>query len=215
MASESNHYIELKLIYEKKAELDKSNFINIIEKFVDSNGYSNYLKDIANKDYNIVDIICKNWPHISLNEYSKFEDKLCSTYEFEMYDENVKRNIKWYILTKASENYFSKYKEYPKFKMGKSELSNFVDEIKSFYESDETKSLADSISIEELTNLSETEFLVEFLRNSKLQPAPIISILGSIMSQEAIKLLTLCFKPINNTLIFNGIDTTISVFEMK
>lgn len=215
MASESNHYIELKMLYEKKADLDKFNFINIIEDFVLKNGYLDYLSSIANKEYNIVDIICKNWPHISFLEYEKFEDKLCSTFELELFEEHHRRNFKWYILTKSSENYFSKYNHYPFFNMDGENLKNFQNEIKLFYESDQTESLNDKISLDELIDLSDKEVLKEFLRNSKLQPAPVISILGSIMSQEAVKLLTLCFRPINNTMIFNGIDTTISVFEIK
>lgn len=41
----------------------------------------------------------------------------------------------------------------------------------------------------------------------------IASFLGGVASQEAIKLLTHQFKPINNTYVFNGISSEAEVYE--
>eukprot|EP00189_Rhodosorus_marinus_P003305 CAMPEP_0113968798 /NCGR_PEP_ID=MMETSP0011_2-20120614/9781_1 /TAXON_ID=101924 /ORGANISM="Rhodosorus marinus" /LENGTH=528 /DNA_ID=CAMNT_0000982023 /DNA_START=178 /DNA_END=1764 /DNA_ORIENTATION=- /assembly_acc=CAM_ASM_000156 len=58
------------------------------------------------------------------------------------------------------------------------------------------------------------EGLLEFLRYDGSEIHSIASILGGIIAQESVKLLTRQFVPVKNTIIFNGANATTTVLEL-
>ena len=58
------------------------------------------------------------------------------------------------------------------------------------------------------------EHINEFLRNSNTKPITSASIIGSIASQEIIKLITYSFDTSLSTVIFNSADVTLSTFDI-
>jgi hypothetical protein len=57
-------------------------------------------------------------------------------------------------------------------------------------------------------------FFHEFCRNSKSVVVPVTSMIGSMASQEIIKMITYQFKSISNTIVFDSIHNTTSLFKI-
>jgi amyloid beta precursor protein binding protein 1 len=85
---------------------------------------------------------------------------------------------------------------------------------------EQTLALLESISIplEQAQAFVENEAMEKALKNfvrfGNKEVANIAALLGGIVAQEAIKLITHQYIPINNTCIFNGITATSNVFEL-
>ena len=62
----------------------------------------------------------------------------------------------------------------------------------------------------ELGEILNEDNVFEFCRMGRGDIPPIISIIGSITSQEIIKLITYEFETVNNTVIYDGINVTLS-----
>lgn len=214
MTSETNFYIELKKIYEKKSKEDKQNLLSIIEQTTNKLNLKDYYVIITNKNFNILDIVCKNWSQMSLFSYSTYETSLPDVSEINFYDNTEKSNFIWYILTKASDCFYDKFSKYPVYLSNKEEYddvkSNFILVLEEYLR-DADYEMMNDVDFKTISG----EYLDEFIRNSQLFIPSAVSIIGSICSQEIIKLITCCFETINNSLIFNCIDVSSSVYNMK
>ena len=215
MTSETNYYINMKKIYEKRAKEDKESVIKEVEKILSNLGESDeYMPIIADPRFNLIDIICKNWSQMSLFKYSEFETHLPITAELDYYEQHSLQNIIWYFLTKASELYNDKYGHYPVYSSNKEEYSKikiaFLSQIKEYFNSGEFPEII-NLPMEKI----EEKCIDEFLRNSRLLITPVISIVGSNAAQEIIKLLTFSFETVNNTILFDAMNVCITNHEMK
>lgn len=163
-------------------------------------------------EINYIDIICKNWPQISLFHYTSIEKEDRGTFfkENDFDEEHNITNFIWYLLIKASDIFYEKEKRFP----GQGSHDKFDKDIND---------LRDALNIyltNKLDNLPfdssriSDEYLYEFCRMSNSKMVPAISIISSIASQEIIKLITYQFESINNTVIFDGIHSTISTFKV-
>jgi len=65
-----------------------------------------------------------------------------------------------------------------------------------------------------VTNEMTDDYFYEFCRFSNSNFPPTNSIIGSVASQEIIKLITYKFYTINNTIICDGIHNTMSIFNL-
>lgn len=225
MTSETMFFIRLKKIYEDKSKKDRKDLMVIVKKVLEE--YNQLLNDslkyIYGNDFNVFDLICKNWSQLNYHEFSLFETSLPDLSSIDAYDEKDKTNLIWYILFKSSEIYYVKYGKYPgkylfdkDFHEEKDEFLNEYDSFKAvishYLENSQFKERnVFCRTVEEIPDY----MIKEFLRNSRLTVIPLVSIIGAISSQEIIKLLTYSFETINNTIIFNGIDVSSSVFNMS
>lgn len=56
--------------------------------------------------------------------------------------------------------------------------------------------------------------IINYIRFHDKETANLAALMGGLVAQEAIKLITRQYIPINNTCVFNGIASTSSVFEL-
>jgi hypothetical protein len=121
MTSDTVSFISLKRIYQEKAKLDKNEVREILlDKVLTEIDQSNNLKkefiiSSLTGDVNYLDIICKNWPQISLYSFSNLqsEDKSPQLHENDYYEDHNQRNLIWYLLIQASEIFYKEFKRYP------------------------------------------------------------------------------------------------------
>lgn len=229
MSSGTNFYINLKKIYEARAKADKDELIKIIKEEVlplVPNDSDSINKSIFNSDFNILDLVCKNWPQLNFQSFSFFETEFPNLTEIDAYEEKDRFSLNWYVLMKASEVFYMNNGRYPGSSIKKEDSENIIAEEDFDYLSDKTEFISILNSYINEANREpnnfinsikdiEDDFICEFLRNGKLKVIPIVSIVGSIASQEIIKLLTYSFETITNTVIFDGINVNLSVFDMK
>ena len=115
-----------------------------------------------------------------------------------------KLNFVWYLLFRASDEFEKKNGRYPGDKVDdfKKDVPELFNLAKSEYE---------GLSIKpDLGNELNENNAFEFCRMGRGDIPPIISVLGSMTGQEIIKLITYEFETVNNTVIYDGINVTLS-----
>ena len=215
MTADTQSYIKLKKIYQTKAEEDRKKMHAKIQDKLSKLSFENKDKVIQlinsphpDKEVDIVDILNKNWPQMSLFKY-EFKDNL--KLNLDEFDEDYQKvNLKWFILFKASEMFNAKNNRYPgtidNFKEDVPLLKAFVSEYIELLK----KANDGTIPIDGVSD----EFIFEFCRMGKGQIAPCISMIGSMASQETIKMITYQFDTVNSTIIYDGINVTLSTFKL-
>ena len=121
MTSDTVSFISLKRIYQEKANLDKKEVKDILVNMVlgeldqSNNLKKEFIINSLHGDVNYLDIICKNWPQVSLYSFTNLqtEDKSPLFSENDYYEEHHQTNLFWYLLIQASEIFYKEFKRYP------------------------------------------------------------------------------------------------------
>ena len=215
MISSTTNFINLKKIYNSKAEKEHKEMRELITTEIKENKHlteeekkclDGLVNNLSLDKIDIVDILNKNWPQTSLFVYpdNNLEKEGKNLDPDQIEEEFQKINFVWYLLFRASDEFQKKNGRYPgqttdDFKKDVPELFNLV---KSEYEGLSNKP--------DLGNELNENNVFEFCRMGRGDIPPIISIVGSITSQEIIKLITYEFETVNNTVIYDGINVTLS-----
>ena len=218
MTSSTKNFIELKKIYNSKAENDRKEMKKYIDKILLENNFNNkenilkMINEITEDKVDFIDILNKNWPQVSLFIYPNYkeEEKGINLNEDDLDEDFKKINFIYYLLFRASEKFFEKYKRYP----GTEE--KFEDDIPKLKELllNEEKLFVKK-PFEEIDNFDrKDDYIYEFCRMGKAYVPPCISIISSIASQEIIKMITYQFETVNNTIIYDGVAVTLSTFKI-
>jgi len=213
MISNTSNFIGLKQIYNTKAKNEHDEMRKMINDEIkenknlseeDKKELDKLTNNLTNDDIDIIDILNKNWPQVSLFVYpdNDFEEEGKNLDPDELEDPNHKLNFVWYLLFRASDKFMEKNKRYPgqntdDFKKDVPELFGLLKE--------EYNKLSNKPDLENLLNEDNT---FEFCRMGKGFVPPVVSMVGSIASQEIIKLITYQFETVNNTIIYDGINVT-------
>lgn len=213
MISNTSNFIALKQIYNTKAKNEHDEMRKMINDEIkenkdlseeDKKELDKLTNNLTNDDIDIIDILNKNWPQVSLFVYpdNDFEEEGKNLDPDELEDQNHKLNFVWYLLFRASDKFMEKNKRYPgqnidDFKKDVPELFGLLKE--------EYNKLSNKPDLENLLNEDNT---FEFCRMGKGFVPPVVSMVGSIASQEIIKLITYQFETVNNTIIYDGINVT-------
>ncbi|KAG1171842.1 hypothetical protein G6F70_006701 [Rhizopus microsporus] len=185
MKADTVKYIGLQRVYRQKALSD----LNAVKKRVNDilDGDETVISD------EVIETFCKNAGHIKVIQYRSISS-------------HYKQADK--IVFKAADRFQKIYHRYP------SSVEDY-DALK-----EQTVAFLESIDIpfEQIQELTESEVmdktLQNFVRFENKESANIAALLGGVVAQEAIKLITHQYIPINNTCIFNGITSTSNVFEL-
>ena len=219
MISSTNNFINLKKLYNTKAQKEHKEMRELITSEIKENKYLNeedkkcldsLVNNLSNDKIDIVDILNKNWPQTSLFVYPDHTlEKEGRNLDPEQIEENFqKRNFVWYLLFRASDEFEKKYGRYPgqnieDFKKDAPELFSL---LKNEYDG--------LISKPDLGSELNEDNSFEFCRMGRGDIPPIISVLGSMTRQQIIKLITYEFETIKNTVIYDGINVTLSNIEI-
>ena len=215
MISSTTNFINLKKIYNSKAEKEHKEMRELITAEIKENKHfteeekkclDSLVNNLSLDKIDIVDILNKNWPQTSLFVYpdNNLEKEGKNLDPDQIEEDFQKINFVWYLLFRASDEFQKKNGRYPgqntdDFKKDVPELFNLV---KSEYEGLSNKP--------DLGNELNENNAFEFCRMGRGDVPPIISVVGSITSQEIIKLITYEFGTVNNTVIYDGINVTLS-----
>lgn len=204
LVSETATFIELQSIFTTKAELDR----DIVAKHVkDILKDSSRPEDSISLDY--ITFFCKNVLFIRVLSYRSLElefnpETSLKENFWQLSDPSF--NMHWYFLYRAAENFAEKRGHYP----GEELSSDFSKELEEYQI--EVEGLLESHEI--ATDSIEKKYIEEFCRYGNSQLHNIGAIIGGVASQEIIKILTRQWVPLNNTYIFNGLDSNSMVLEM-
>lgn len=104
------------------------------------------------------------------------------------------------------DRFYEKFHRYP------GEL--LTDERQCESDFDDLKEIYKDLVGKKIKNERQEEILEELCRYGASELHSIAAFIGGCCAQEAIKLITHQYIPINNTLVYNGIDQSTNVFEI-
>eukprot|EP00189_Rhodosorus_marinus_P012350 CAMPEP_0184745742 /NCGR_PEP_ID=MMETSP0315-20130426/8424_1 /TAXON_ID=101924 /ORGANISM="Rhodosorus marinus, Strain UTEX LB 2760" /LENGTH=528 /DNA_ID=CAMNT_0027218067 /DNA_START=149 /DNA_END=1735 /DNA_ORIENTATION=+ len=198
MTSDTESYVGLQRIYQCKSRKDSER----IASYVDRIAHKTRTETMSATQ---VQYFTNLAPYLSVQRTRPLEDELksCSAdLERALKEESSIAHL--YIFFRAVDMYLSE------------SLGNTVEDISKHFVELQAKSMQilSEMGMPPGSVDIWREGLLEFLRYDGSEVHSIASILGGIIAQESVKLLTRQFVPVKNTIIFNGANTTTSVLEL-
>ena len=219
MISNTANFIGLKRIYNTKAKNDHKEMRDLINNEIKENkdlsneeksDLDKLVNNLTNDQIDIIDILNKNWPQVSLFVYPDNDlEEEAKNFDPDQFDEDFQKlNFVWYLLFRASDKFMNKNKRYPGEK-----TDDFKKDVPELFEL--LKEEYNKLSVKpDLGNNLNEDNVFEFCRMGKGYVPPVVSIVGSMASQEIIKLITYQFETVNNTIIYDGINVTLSKIKI-
>nr|CAG8454704.1 3211_t:CDS:10 [Entrophospora candida] len=215
MKADTAGYVELQNIYRKKAKEDFAIVRSNINKILSSIGRSS---DSISDDQ--VENFCKNAAHIKVIRYRSLQEEYINDpkkNEIEQWLEDSDNNIVYYILIRAINRFYEIHNRYP-------DAETFFIEIDSSEYTEQARSEFDSLKTIvidllrecDITNIPDhlDNYIHEICRAGGSELPNIAALLGGLVSQEIIKLITHQYIPMENTSIFDGTKSTASTFVL-
>jgi amyloid beta precursor protein binding protein 1 len=210
MTSSTNLYVQLQKLYHDQAVQDVQEFAT----FLGSD--SGIAQDEAQS-------FCRNVYSLDLlttrtleQEYSVIDDAEVLD-EWNMilmdpYEVPEQTPFLWYIALKAANVFCDKYNRYP------GTIETYLQDVEPLQECI-VKVVADmklekSELVKETLLGAEGKYAMEMAREANAEVHNIASVLGGVASQEAVKIITGQYVPLNNTYIYNGIASTGGVYNV-
>lgn len=122
-------------------------------------------------------------------------------------DEDQKQSpLIWYFLVRALTTFISEFKRHP------GGLDELVDSDAQWL-LQKAKALAEVSSVD-LADLITSDHAKEITRSCEVELHNIAALMGGVASQEAIKIITHQFVPLNHTYLFNGIAGVAAAYDL-
>jgi len=119
--------------------------------------------------------------------------------------EDASSNIVWYFMLRAVDRFYTEHKRYP----GSDNSSPVETDVQALL--GVLHKLLGELGI---TTPVDEKFVREIVRFGASELHPIASFVGGVASQEVIKLITHMYTPMNNSFIFNGLNSTSLTVEV-
>ncbi|KAI9243996.1 amyloid beta precursor protein binding protein 1 [Phascolomyces articulosus] len=209
MKSDTTNYIDLQNVYRKKALADLDSVKERVKSLLQE-----YNIPLDNIPESVIEVYCKNAATIKVIRYRTLREEYVSSPCTNSIVNWLKsdENIIFYILFRAAEKFANKHKRYPGAAGGSNEeevgllTEQAVELLKDLGVTDAPSSLLQSDFIKKC--------IKNYVRFSDQEMANMAALMGGLVSQEAIKLITRQYVPINNTCVFNGIASTSNVYNL-
>lgn len=204
MTSLTEYYISLQRIYQAKSESDCLAMEHRVRTILNRIGRD---PDSISKAF--IKNFCKNARKLTVCRYRPLEDELSfsaiSELQKYMTDEDYSYSVSFYILLRAVDRFTANYNRFPG--LFDNEMEEDIARLKTIAVGVLSDSgLHGSTLSEDLIN--------EMCRFGGAEIHPVAAFIGGVASQEAIKLITKQFVPLNGTLVFNGIDQKSQVLSV-
>ncbi|KAL0916902.1 hypothetical protein M5K25_014455 [Dendrobium thyrsiflorum] len=204
MTSLTEYYISLQRIYQAKFESDCLAIEHRVRTILKRIG-----RDPDSISRAFIKNFCKNTRKLTVCRYRPLEDELISPAISElqkyMTDEDFSFSVSFYILLRAVDRFTANYNRFPG--LFDNEMEEDISRLKTIAVGVLSDSgLHGSTLAEDLIN--------EMCRFGGAEIHPVAAFIGGVASQEAIKLITKQFVPLNGTLVFNGIDQKSQVLSV-
>ena len=229
MAASTQGYIELQGIYKNKAQKDKEDMEHMIHAI--GKEYGTDVTPIVTDDE--LTIFCKNIYNIRLTKTRSYEQEY--TFDFgdekdeilgevmeatyDAYEVPDHTPLLWFIALRACDAFYDQHGHYPGQDGRELALESDANDVqKHIVDIVETLGLSENELVQS-TLLSEEEekknaYAKEMTRYNNAEVHNIASVVGGVASQEAVKMITGQYIPIDGNYIFNGIAGVAGIFKL-
>ncbi|CAH0476970.1 unnamed protein product [Peronospora belbahrii] len=202
MTASTESYIALQELYMTKAKEDATEVYEILlKKLHDLNLPESTIS------FDTVAAFCKNAPSIGVLETRSVaqEYKHVNLPDMDLDDEDKEQSpLIWYFMLRAVGVFASTFNRYP----GSDDATSTQDEA---WLVAKAKALSAGSDVADwITN----DHALEMTRSCQVELHNIAAVLGGVAAQEAVKLITHQFEPLNNTYLFNGISGVAATYQL-
>lgn len=196
MTAESTCYLSLQRVYNQKAKKDLDKVLTFCEE----------IKNLTPEDKEFISVFCRNLLTIERTNYKHLTEELKQVDSEELMSQLYEENplVEWYFGLRAYEKFTETNGRCPGVN------SEYLKED-SFQVFNTAKELITQNGIEGCE--FREEVAQELVRYGNSEIHTVCSMLGGVAAQEAVKLITKQYSPLNNTFIFCGVDTTAQVIQ--
>ncbi|RUS86896.1 hypothetical protein EGW08_005301 [Elysia chlorotica] len=210
MTADSERYIQLQTVYRDQAELDSIAVAGHVHALLHNIGRKGTISDAEIKTF------CRNSAFLTVLRTRSLEEEYgADTANTEELGRHVMMEEEedasdegddtvLYILLRAADRFFAEYTRYPGF------FNNSVEADIPKLKTCLTKLIHDW----GLTTGVKDDFIQEMCRYGASELHTVSAFMGGVAAQEAIKLITGQFVPINNTFIYNGQRQTSTTIKL-
>ncbi|KAG7390707.1 NEDD8-activating enzyme E1 regulatory subunit [Phytophthora boehmeriae] len=202
MTASTESYVALQELYVNKAKEDATKVYGLLRK---------RLQDLKLPEdtvsFEAVAEFCKNAPSTGILETRSVaqEFKHVDLSSVDVEDEDSEQSpLIWYFLLRAVGSFASEFKRYP----GSEDAAATQD---GTWLVSKAKSLAAGSAVADWIT---SNHALEVTRSCQVELHNIAALMGGIAAQEAVKLITHQFEPLNNTYVFNGISGVAATYQL-
>ena len=197
MTATTDYYITLQNLFQAKAKQDLE--------WVRSKTASILQRQLSDDESEFAATFCKNIKALELIRYRTVEEELAAplTEDLSFDLDESPSLVQWYVALRAREVFRERENRYPGAKDFKADAQAL--------ETD-GKSIAAALGLPEEVYSASTA--LEMARYGTSELHTMSALLGGVASQEAVKLITKQFSPINNTFVFSGIHSKGTVYRV-
>jgi amyloid beta precursor protein binding protein 1 len=195
MVSNTENFIGLQNVFQERAQKDLNCFTSIVVQICNERNAS-----LPNKEY--IEKFCKNASGISLIKYNSIlkEKTKCNVESLQsVFGE---QSTALYVLMRAMDAAYITQGKYP----GR----GFLEDLPEFKFAVKEECNSIGLNFDEIPEA----LIKEMLRMSDYVVHTTAAFIGGVASQECIKLITHKYRPANNTLIYNGMKSTLQIYEL-
>ncbi|KAI7887818.1 Nedd8 activating enzyme E1 subunit 1 [Mucor mucedo] len=199
MKSDTLNYIGLQNVYREKALCDLEAVKKRVRGFLEGS-------EVSIPDETI-EIFCKNASNVRVIQYRPLTENHVLAEKLVNWvktDENICYLLAYY----GADKFRSKYGHLP---VSQVDFNPFKEEVQAYIES---LGVSSADTQEVMSSEATDKAILNFIRFGDMETPNLAALIGGLAAQEAIKLITHQYIPINNTCVFNGITSTSSVFEI-
>ncbi|KAJ3037594.1 NEDD8-activating enzyme E1 regulatory subunit [Rhizophlyctis rosea] len=204
MKADTESFVTLQTIYRTKAREDSKAVQRRVAALLTSVGRPS---DAIAADE--IDMFCKYSAHLKVIRYRSLQEeytpKTVKSHEIGRWLHDLEDNIVYYVLHRAVDRFYETHKRYPGYH--NQEVETDVGILK--------KTVTSLLNEWQLSGTTISDDHVhEIVRAGASEIHTVAALLGGIVSQEAIKILTRQYIPMDNTVIFNAIKSTSTVYNL-
>jgi len=203
MTATTEFYIQIQKIYQQKAADHAAAVSKRVKATLQAVGKP---EDSISEDD--IKKFCKHAAFLNCLNYRSLDDERhpstakSSLIASEIADENSHMN--WFVALRAADRFYTAHGRYPGNE--DKQIEGDLPVLKKI-----TEDMLREIHV--ATDLDE-RFLGEIIRFGNSELHPIASLIGGVASQEVIKLVTHQYVPLNNTFIFNGLNSSSRTYQL-
>lgn len=197
MTSTTDSYIQLQTIYQTKAKQDLQ---QVRAKVVQILG-----RGLSDEEEEFLALFTRNLKTLDLLRYRTLEEELTATRTDDLTNDldETPPMVEWYVGLRAREVFREREGRYP----GLSDYQSDAIQLEV-----DGKGIATQLGLD--SGVFSAEAALEMARYGEAELHGVSALLGGVASQEAVKLLTRQFTPINNTFIYSAVRSKGVVYQL-
>ncbi len=231
MTASTSYYIDLQNVYKTKAQKDEEQMKNIIASIVEECGNASSMPSVSDEE---LCTFCKNVYNLRITRTRSYTSEYDFVYDSEAQKEEIQGELVsetfdpysvpaqtpflWHIALRAADAFHDEWGHYP----GKdSKALSLESDAKAVQE--KLKEIVSKMNLQDNELIASTifskdeeleeAFAKEITRYYNAEIHNISSVVGGVASQEAVKLITKQYVPMNGTYVYNGIAGVAGVYQ--